>query len=162
MKRGISFLQMIVGLSLAASMAFASTEVNVYSHRHYDSDKALFKAFEEKSGIKVYHHKIKNVSFTFFRLKGQSFKHFTSVKEKKQKNRKKVKWDKVKKKKLKIKEWSRMQRHSDREILTIKVWTSSIASPPVFNCQYVITTNFGQSLIQFLYKCAIMSTFLRK
>ncbi|MFW9619730.1 MAG: Fe(3+) ABC transporter substrate-binding protein [Sulfurospirillum sp.] len=53
MKRGISFLQMIVGLSLAASMAFASTEVNVYSHRHYDSDKALFKAFEEKSGIKV-------------------------------------------------------------------------------------------------------------
>lgn len=30
-----------------------STEVNVYSHRHYDTDKALFKKFTEKTGIKV-------------------------------------------------------------------------------------------------------------
>ncbi len=28
-------------------------EVNVYSHRHYDTDKGLFAAFTEKTGIKV-------------------------------------------------------------------------------------------------------------
>ncbi|MEO1053501.1 MAG: Fe(3+) ABC transporter substrate-binding protein [Bacteroidota bacterium] len=28
-------------------------EVNIYSHRHYDSDKELFKLFTEKTGIKV-------------------------------------------------------------------------------------------------------------
>lgn len=32
---------------------YASSEVNVYSHRHYDSDKELFKTFEKKTGIKV-------------------------------------------------------------------------------------------------------------
>lgn len=31
----------------------ASTEVNVYSHRHYDTDKKLFKMFEKETGIKV-------------------------------------------------------------------------------------------------------------
>lgn len=36
-----------------ATSLFATSEVNVYSHRHYDSDKALFKTFEEKTGIKV-------------------------------------------------------------------------------------------------------------
>ncbi|MGA1933692.1 Fe(3+) ABC transporter substrate-binding protein [Arcobacter sp. YIC-464] len=36
-----------------ASSLFASSEVNVYSHRHYDTDKQLFKMFEEKTGIKV-------------------------------------------------------------------------------------------------------------
>jgi iron(III) transport system substrate-binding protein len=36
-----------------ATSLFASAEVNVYSHRHYDSDKLLFKNFEEKTGIKV-------------------------------------------------------------------------------------------------------------
>lgn len=36
-----------------ASSLLASSEVNVYSHRHYDSDKVLFKKFEEKTGIKV-------------------------------------------------------------------------------------------------------------
>ena len=35
------------------SALFASSEVNVYSHRHYDTDKQLFKMFEEKTGIKV-------------------------------------------------------------------------------------------------------------
>jgi len=35
------------------SMLFASQEVNVYSHRHYDTDKQLFKMFEDKTGIKV-------------------------------------------------------------------------------------------------------------
>ncbi len=38
---------------LVSSMAYATSEVNVYSHRHYDSDKKLFKMFEEKTGIKV-------------------------------------------------------------------------------------------------------------
>ena len=36
-----------------ASSLFAASEVNVYSHRHYDSDKILFKKFEESTGIKV-------------------------------------------------------------------------------------------------------------
>jgi len=36
-----------------ASSLFAANEVNVYSQRHYDSDKILFKEFEEKTGIKV-------------------------------------------------------------------------------------------------------------
>lgn len=36
-----------------ASSLMASNEVNVYSHRHYDTDKKLFKMFEEKTGIKV-------------------------------------------------------------------------------------------------------------
>jgi iron(III) transport system substrate-binding protein len=36
-----------------ATSLFASGEINVYSHRHYDSDKLLFKKFEEKTGIKV-------------------------------------------------------------------------------------------------------------
>ncbi|KAB7885465.1 Fe(3+) ABC transporter substrate-binding protein [Poseidonibacter ostreae] len=48
---------MIKKLALSAlvltSSLFASSEVNVYSHRHYDTDKKLFKMFEEKTGIKV-------------------------------------------------------------------------------------------------------------
>jgi iron(III) transport system substrate-binding protein len=31
----------------------AANEVNVYSHRHYDTDKKLFKMFEKQTGIKV-------------------------------------------------------------------------------------------------------------
>ncbi|OCL88690.1 Iron uptake protein A1 precursor [Aliarcobacter thereius] len=38
---------------LFSSVIFASSEVNVYSQRHYDSDKKLFKEFEAKTGIKV-------------------------------------------------------------------------------------------------------------
>ena len=30
-----------------------SNEINIYSHRHYDSDKMQYKKFEEKTGIKV-------------------------------------------------------------------------------------------------------------
>lgn len=52
MKKESRFLKLILGLSLVTSTMMAS-EINIYSHRHYDSDKALFKAFEEKSGIKV-------------------------------------------------------------------------------------------------------------
>jgi len=36
-----------------ASSVYASQEVNVYSTRHYDTDKKLFKMFEQKTGIKV-------------------------------------------------------------------------------------------------------------
>lgn len=39
-------------LAFTATLSLAS-EVNVYSHRHYDTDKKLFKMFEEKTGIKV-------------------------------------------------------------------------------------------------------------
>jgi iron(III) transport system substrate-binding protein len=48
---------MLKKLALSAlvltSSLLASNEVNVYSHRHYDTDKKLFKMFEEKTGIKV-------------------------------------------------------------------------------------------------------------
>lgn len=48
---------MLKKLALSAlvlsSSLLASSEVNVYSHRHYDTDKQLFKMFEEKTGIKV-------------------------------------------------------------------------------------------------------------
>ena len=41
---------MIKKLALSAliltSSLFASSEVNVYSHRHYDTDKKLFKMFD--------------------------------------------------------------------------------------------------------------------
>ena len=30
-----------------------SNEINIYSQRHYDSDKMQYKKFEEKTGIKV-------------------------------------------------------------------------------------------------------------
>lgn len=39
-------------ISLAWTFLY-SNEVNVYSHRHYDTDKQLFKKFEATTGIKV-------------------------------------------------------------------------------------------------------------
>lgn len=36
-----------------ASSLIAAEQVNVYSSRHYDTDKQLFKAFEKNTGIKV-------------------------------------------------------------------------------------------------------------
>lgn len=41
------------GAIILASSLFASQEVNVYSQRHYDSDKILYKQFEKETGIKV-------------------------------------------------------------------------------------------------------------
>ncbi|QKF68164.1 iron(III)/spermidine/putrescine ABC transporter, periplasmic substrate-binding protein [Arcobacter venerupis] len=41
------------GAIILASSLFASNEVNVYSQRHYDSDKILYKQFEKETGIKV-------------------------------------------------------------------------------------------------------------
>ncbi len=41
-------------MSVGVGTGFATAnEVNIYSHRHYDSDKMLFNMFEEKTGIKV-------------------------------------------------------------------------------------------------------------
>ncbi len=42
----------IIVTMVASSLATAN-EVNVYSHRHYDTDKQLFKKFEQQTGIKV-------------------------------------------------------------------------------------------------------------
>jgi iron(III) transport system substrate-binding protein len=36
-----------------STFVFAKEEVNVYTHRHYDTDKALFEKFEKETGIKV-------------------------------------------------------------------------------------------------------------
>lgn len=47
------FKKLALGTLVLASSVFAANEVNVYSHRHYDTDKKLFKMFEEKTGIKV-------------------------------------------------------------------------------------------------------------
>lgn len=47
------FKKLVLGSLVLATSVFAASEVNVYSHRHYDTDKQLFKMFEEKTGIKV-------------------------------------------------------------------------------------------------------------
>jgi iron(III) transport system substrate-binding protein len=47
------FKKLTLSALLLAGSLFASSEVNVYSHRHYDTDKELFKMFEDKTGIKV-------------------------------------------------------------------------------------------------------------
>ena len=44
------FRQMI---PLICSFSFVLSDINVYSHRHYDSDKILFKNFTNLTGIKV-------------------------------------------------------------------------------------------------------------
>ncbi|MBE0495957.1 MAG: Fe(3+) ABC transporter substrate-binding protein [Campylobacterales bacterium] len=40
-------------LLVSASSLLAAGEVNLYSHRHYDTDRALYKTFEAQTGIKV-------------------------------------------------------------------------------------------------------------
>ncbi len=45
--------RILLGVVLLTTSIFAASEINVYSHRHYDTDKKLFKMFEEKTGIKV-------------------------------------------------------------------------------------------------------------
>lgn len=47
------FKKLTLSAILLASSLYASSEVNIYSHRHYDTDKQLFKMFEDKTGIKV-------------------------------------------------------------------------------------------------------------
>jgi len=45
--------RILLGAILLTSSILTASEVNVYSHRHYDTDKKLFKMFEDKTGIKV-------------------------------------------------------------------------------------------------------------
>lgn len=52
MKIPLSFIKTTAILAFITSGLFAN-EINVYSHRHYDSDKILLKTFEQKTGIKV-------------------------------------------------------------------------------------------------------------
>jgi len=52
MKLHSRLLNAWIALALLPLLVQAN-EVNVYSHRHYDSDKALFKTFEAQTGIKV-------------------------------------------------------------------------------------------------------------
>jgi len=52
MKIASSLIKTTLALSLMTSSLLAS-EINVYSHRHYDTDKMLLKTFEQKTGIKV-------------------------------------------------------------------------------------------------------------
>jgi iron(III) transport system substrate-binding protein len=40
-------------LFLVSTISTLTAEINVYSHRHYDSDKILFKRFTEETGIKI-------------------------------------------------------------------------------------------------------------
>jgi iron(III) transport system substrate-binding protein len=47
-------LKNIIATALVATIGFSATqEVNIYSHRHYDTDKKLYKMFEKNTGIKV-------------------------------------------------------------------------------------------------------------
>ena len=47
------FKKLGLSIVLFASTLFASNTVNVYSSRHYDTDKELFKKFEQNTGIEV-------------------------------------------------------------------------------------------------------------
>jgi iron(III) transport system substrate-binding protein len=48
-----SFLKLSLSLSFLLCIYVSAAELNVYSHRHYDSDAILFKQFSEKTNIKV-------------------------------------------------------------------------------------------------------------
>ena len=48
-----SFLKLSLSLSFLLCVYVSAAELNVYSHRHYDSDAILFKQFSEKTNIKV-------------------------------------------------------------------------------------------------------------
>ncbi len=45
--------KLLLGVLTFSSLVYAGAEVNIYSHRHYDADKQLFKMFEDKTGVKV-------------------------------------------------------------------------------------------------------------
>ena len=47
----LKYFKLLITLSLFYSFTFS--ELNIYTHRHYDSDKALFKKFTDKTGIEV-------------------------------------------------------------------------------------------------------------
>jgi iron(III) transport system substrate-binding protein len=43
----------IIFLFLSAGLCVHAAEINIYSHRHYDSDAVLFEKFNKETGIKV-------------------------------------------------------------------------------------------------------------
>lgn len=45
--------KLVLGALIVSSMMYAVSEVNVYTHRHYDADRQLFSQFEAKTGIKI-------------------------------------------------------------------------------------------------------------
>jgi len=47
------FQKLLLIQIILLTQLLAENEVNIYSHRHYDTDKKLFKMFESASGIKV-------------------------------------------------------------------------------------------------------------
>ncbi len=46
-------MKILIASLIFISSLFASSEVNVYSHRHYEVDKKLYKMFRKQTGIKV-------------------------------------------------------------------------------------------------------------
>lgn len=52
MRRNI-FNNVFTILFLVATISTLKAEINIYSHRHYDSDKILFKQFTKETGIKI-------------------------------------------------------------------------------------------------------------
>jgi len=50
-----NYIYLVIAVILASCMPNTnkSKEINIYSQRHYDSDKMQYKKFEEKTGIKV-------------------------------------------------------------------------------------------------------------
>ena len=53
MRRTFLLLVSLAFVLAAGGTALADGEVNVYSHRHYDTDQALYDRFEEQTGIEV-------------------------------------------------------------------------------------------------------------
>ena len=53
MRRTFLMLVSLAFILAAGGTALADGEVNVYSHRHYDTDQALYDRFEEQTGIEV-------------------------------------------------------------------------------------------------------------
>lgn len=49
----MNLLKKTMLLCLVAGSSLVASEITIYSHRHYDSDKGLFKLFTEKTGIAV-------------------------------------------------------------------------------------------------------------
>ena len=47
-KKYFKHLILLVGI-----VSFISAEINVYTHRHYDSDKILFQKFTDFTGIDI-------------------------------------------------------------------------------------------------------------
>jgi iron(III) transport system substrate-binding protein len=53
-QKGIKMLKKLFLFAVLLTYVHAQTnEVNIYSHRHYQTDKKLYEMFEEKTGIKV-------------------------------------------------------------------------------------------------------------